>query len=39
MQNKLEGLDLVVIAKPTAGSAEPAQLRASLQRHWINARQ
>jgi ribonuclease P protein component len=38
-QSKLDGLDLVVVAQPHAGDAEPASLRASLQRHWINARQ
>jgi ribonuclease P protein component len=37
-QNRLGGLDLVVIAQPGAGAADPIVLRASLQRHWINAR-
>ena len=37
-QKTLGGLDLVVIAQPNAGVAEPAALRESLQRHWINAR-
>ena len=37
-QGTLDGLDLVVIAQPNAGAADTAALRASLQRHWINAR-
>jgi len=37
-QSTLNGLDLVVIAQPNAGAADPVALRESLQRHWINAR-
>jgi len=37
-QSVLGGLDLVVIAQPSAGAAKMATLRESLQRHWINAR-
>jgi len=37
-QSKLDALDIVVIAQTDAGTADPAALRASLQRHWINAR-
>jgi len=37
-QNTLGGLDLVIIAQPGAGVADPATLRVSLQRHWVNAR-
>ena len=37
-QGMLDALDLVVIAQPAAGTAAPATLRESLQRHWINAR-
>jgi ribonuclease P protein component len=37
-QGTLVGLDLVVVALPTAGSADPSALRDSLQWHWINAR-
>lgn len=38
MQSTLDGLDLVVVAQPNAGAADPVALRESLQRHWINAR-
>jgi len=37
-QSRLDALDFVVIAQPGAGTAAPAALRESLQRHWINAR-
>jgi ribonuclease P protein component len=37
-QDALDGLDLVVVAQPTAGGAAAAALRDSLQRHWKNAR-
>jgi len=37
-QASLDGLDLVVIAQPNAGAADASALRASLNRHWINAR-
>jgi len=37
-QGTLDGLDLVVIAQPNAGTADPDALRVSLQRHWINTR-
>ena len=38
IQDKLGGLDVVVIAQPDSGAADAAALRESLQRHWINAR-
>lgn len=33
-QEKLEGLDVVVVASPKAGTATAASLRASLQKLW-----
>lgn len=35
-QSRLTGLDIVVVAQPSAAGAEAAQLRASLERHWIS---
>lgn len=35
-QQTLHGLDVVVVAKSAAASAEPAALRTSLERHWIS---
>lgn len=32
----LKGVDLVVIAQGPAAAAEPAELRTSLERHWIS---
>lgn len=33
-QVELRGLDVVVMARQAAAGAEPARLRASLERHW-----
>ena len=35
-QRALRGLDVVVVAKSPAVTAEPDTLRASLERHWIS---
>lgn len=35
-QQELRALDVVVVAKSAAATAEPAMLRASLERHWTS---